>query len=73
MIEKRVTLGLVLALLIQSASALTWAGGAAQRIEALEVQVASSRPVGERLARVEAELEALRAQLSRIEDKIDQL
>jgi hypothetical protein len=39
----------------------------------LEERVAVARPVAERLARVETELEAMRTQLDRIEDKVGRL
>lgn len=73
MIERKVTAAFVLALAIQSGGALIWAGAAAQRIEVLETHAEEARPVYERLARVEAELEAVRAQLDRIEDKVERL
>lgn len=73
MIERKVTAAFVLALAIQSGGALIWAGAAAQRIEVLEAHAEEARPVYERLARVEAELEAVRAQLDRIEDKVERL
>ena len=73
MIEKKITMGVVLAIVIQTGSALIWAGAAAQKIEALEEQVLQTRPVYERLARVETELEAVRAQLDRIENKVERL
>ena len=43
---------------------------AAERLNSLERHAQEQRPVSERLARVEAELDAVRAQLDRIEDKI---
>lgn len=73
MIERKFTAGVILALVVQAAGALLWAGAAAERISALEVQVETGRPVAERLARLEAELDAVRAQLARIENKVDQL
>ncbi|MEO0550175.1 MAG: hypothetical protein AAFZ91_09655 [Pseudomonadota bacterium] len=73
MIERKVTAAFVLAVAIQSGGALIWAGAAAQRIQVLEAQAEEARPVYERLARVEAELEAVRAQLDRIEDKVERL
>lgn len=73
MIERKLTAAFLLALAVQTGGALLWAGAAAQRIEVLEQKVELARPVGERLARVEAELEAVRAQLDRIENKVDGL
>lgn len=73
MIERKLTAAFVLALAVQTGGALIWAGAAAQRIEVLEAQAEEARPVYERLARVEAELEAVRAQLDRIENKVERL
>ena len=73
MIERKVTAAVLLALAIQTGGALVWAGAAAERISVLETTVSAARPVAERLARVEAELEAVRAQLDRIEDKVGRL
>ena len=73
MVERKLTAGVLLALAVQTGGALVWAGAAAQRIEILEARVERARPVGERLARVEVELEAVRAQLDRIEKKVDGL
>ena len=73
MIERKLTAAFLLALAVQTGGALLWAGAAAQRIEVLEARVERGVPVYERLARVEAELEAVRAQLDRIENKVDGL
>ncbi len=73
MIERKVTLALLLAVAIQTGGALMWAGAAAERISVLEQSAEQARPVAERLARVEAELEAMRAQLDRIENKVERL
>ena len=73
MMERKLTAAFVLTLLVQTGGALIWAGAAAERIEVLEERVALNRPVAERLARVEAELEAVRAQLDRIENKVERL
>lgn len=73
MIERKIGATFLLALAVQTGGALLWAGAAAERIEVLEERVAMARPVYERLARVETELEAMRAQLDRIEDKVQKL
>ena len=69
--ERKVTFGLVFAIAVQIAGTLVWAGAAAERLEALERTAVETRPVGERLVRVEAELEAVRAQLTRIETRLE--
>lgn len=71
MIERKLTAGFLLAIAIQTGGALVWAGAAAQRISALEHRAELSRPIGERLARVEAELGAMKAQLDRIEMRLE--
>ncbi|MBA4227714.1 MAG: hypothetical protein C0456_13890 [Hyphomonas sp.] len=70
-IEGKVTIALVLAILLQGAGVMFWAGAAAERISALETAAATSRPVAERLARLEAEVTAVRAQLDRIERTLE--
>lgn len=71
MIERKLTAGFILALAIQTGGALIWAGAAAERLEALEKRADLARPVGERLARLEAKLDAIDAQLDRIESRLE--
>lgn len=63
----KVTMGFLLALIVQTGSALLWAGAAAERLNTLEKELIVSRHVSERLARVEVEIDAVRHQLNRIE------
>lgn len=72
MMDRKFSFAVISAVAIQAASTLLWAGAAAERIDALEWQMADQRPVAERLARLEAQLEAVQAQLDRIEAKVDQ-
>lgn len=69
--DRRLTIGVVLAVAVQSAGVLLWAGAAAERVSTLEERVRDAQPVAERLARVEAELGAMRMQLDRIERKLE--
>lgn len=71
MIERKITAGFILALALQTGGALVWAGAAAERISMLEQRADIARPVAERLARVEAHLEAIENQLDRIEARLD--
>ncbi len=71
MIERKLTAGFILALAIQTGGVLIWAGAAAERLEALEKRADLARPVGERLARLEAKLDAIDAQLDRIESRLE--
>jgi hypothetical protein len=69
--DPKIGWALVLAVFLESAAALMWAGRAAERITGVERELTTLERVGERLARVEAELVAARSQLARIEEKVD--
>lgn len=69
--EVRVTVALGAAIVIQSALALLWAGGAVERIDQLERRVDASGEIIERTARLEEQVAGARASLARIEAKID--
>lgn len=71
MIERKITAGFILTLALQTGGALVWAGAAAERISMLEQRADIARPVAERLARVEAHLEAIENQLDRIEARLE--
>ena len=71
MIERKITAGFILTLALQTGGALVWAGAAAERISVLEQRADIARPVAERLARVEAHLEAIENQLDRIEARLE--
>ncbi|WP_370373643.1 hypothetical protein [Henriciella pelagia] len=73
MIERKITAALVFAIAVQTGGALVWAGAAAQRISTLEDRVDLAHPIAERLARVEAELGAVRDQLDRIESRLERI
>ena len=70
-IEKKVTISLIMAILIQTGGALVWAGAAAERISNVETELDDRKSVSERLVRVEAQLEDVRAQLGRIERRME--
>jgi hypothetical protein len=70
-IEKKVTVGLIVAILVQTGGALVWAGAAAERISTVETELADRKMVSERLARVEAVLDGARGQLDRIERRME--
>ena len=67
----KIPLALILALAVQFAAVLLWTGRAAARIDALEAQLGAQAPVAERLARLEAQGEAMRGSLERIEARLD--
>ena len=70
-IDRQVTPAVILALMIQTGAALLWAGGAAERIAAVERRMDRQAGVNERLARLEANADANRLSLERIEAKLD--
>ena len=69
--ERRLPIGLITALLVQTIGGLVWAGGAAARIGTLEQRVDEQRLVAERLARLEAQGEGVRVALERIERRME--
>lgn len=69
--DRTITFGLVLAVLVQTAGALLWAGAAEARLSQLEIQAAADLPVAERLARLEEQMIGARQSLGRIERRLD--
>ncbi len=70
-VDRSVSAAVVFAFAVQTGGALLWAGGAAERIATLERRLDRQSGVAERLARLEAEAEASRASLGRIEALLD--
>ncbi|MEZ5937555.1 MAG: hypothetical protein R3C52_04975 [Hyphomonadaceae bacterium] len=70
LIEKKLTLAVVLAVVMESAGVLIWAGAASERLKEVEVRLASQAQMAERLARVEVHLQLQSQQLDRIEEAL---
>lgn len=70
-IDPRVTYALILALFLETAGGLIWAGRAAARLDEVERAVATQPEVAERLARLEEQVAEARRALTRIERKLD--
>ncbi len=70
--RRRIPSALIAVLAAQTLGGLVWAGGAAARISALEERVGEQRLVAERLARLEAQGEAVRASVARIERRLEE-
>lgn len=68
---RKFPVALIAALAVQTVGGLVWAGGAAARIATLEQRVDEQRLVAERLARLEAQGEAVRAAVERIERQLE--
>ncbi|MGJ8561085.1 MAG: hypothetical protein ACSHX3_12685 [Litorimonas sp.] len=66
-LERTVTLGLIMTLVIQTAAGLIWVGAADARLTELEREVESRWGISERLARLEGETAMMRGSLQRIE------
>jgi hypothetical protein len=71
-IDPRITFALILALFLETAGGLMWAGRAAARLEEVERAVATQPEVAERLARLEEQVADARRALTRIERRLDQ-
>ncbi len=71
-LDRQVSVAVIFAFLVQTGGALLWAGGAAERIAAIERRMDKQSGVAERLARLEAQADASRMSLARIEAKLDE-
>lgn len=71
-IDPRITLALILALFLETAGGLIWAGRAAARLDVVERAVATEPEVAERLARLEEQVSDARRSLARIEARLDE-
>ena len=71
-LDRSITLGVILALTLQTAGALMWTGAANERLDQLEIRADATAPVAERLARLEAHAAYSRAALERIERRLEQ-
>lgn len=69
--DPRVTYALILALFLETAGGLIWAGRAAARLEEVERAVATQPEVAERLARLEEQVTDARRSLARIEQRLE--
>lgn len=71
MIDRKITLGLILALIVESAGVFAWAGAAEERLREVEVRAGGQSAMAERLVRVEVQVDLAVAQLTRIERKLE--
>lgn len=69
--DPRITYALILALFLETAGGLIWAGRAAARLEEVERAVATQPEVADRLARLEEQLGEARRALARIEQRLE--
>lgn len=69
----KITVAVSVALIVQSALGLIWAGSAAERITQLERRTDARNQLIERTARLEEQVITMRATLERIEGKLDKV
>ncbi len=70
-LDRQVSAALLVAVALQAAAALLWAGKASARIDEMQRRLEAQAPVAERLARLEAQAEASRQSLVRIEARLE--
>lgn len=70
-LDRQVSVGLIVAVVLQAAAALMWAGRASARLDDMQRRLDTQAPVAERLARLEEQAGATRAALDRIEAKLE--
>ena len=70
-IDRKISFGVLVAITVQFGAILLWAGGAAERLSALEQAQHAARSEPVRLARLETKLEHIDAQLDRIEQRLE--
>ena len=70
-LDRQVSAAVLVALFVQAAAALLWAGKASARIDDMQRRLEAQAPVAERLARLEAQADATRQSLARIEARLE--
>lgn len=70
-LDRQISVALIVAVALQAAAALMWAGRASARIEEMQSRLDTQAPVAERLARLEEQAVAVRASLARIESRLE--
>ena len=70
-LDRQVSAAVLVAVALQAGTALLWAGKASARIDDMQRRLEAQAPVAERLARLEAQAEATRQSLVRIEAKLE--
>ena len=70
-LDRRLSVGVIVTLTLQTASALMWAGAAEARINTLESRLSQTPHVSERLARLEEKVDLTRETVVRIEQRLD--
>ena len=70
-LDRQISVALIVAVALQAAAALMWAGRASARIDEMHKRLDTQVPVAERLARLEEQATAARSALARIESRLE--
>jgi hypothetical protein len=70
-LDRQISAAVLVAVALQAVAALLWAGKASARIDDMQRRLEAQAPVAERLARLEAQAEASRQSLVRIEARLE--
>lgn len=70
-LQRQISVGVLMALLVQTSGALIWFGQVGTRIDQLERQSVRQVDLAERLAGLEAEMRLVRESLVRIERRME--
>jgi len=69
-LDRTISLGLLITMLVQMAGGLVWAGSAAARLTTLEAEMDSNDAISERLARLEGLTSQMAQSVSHIEREL---
>jgi hypothetical protein len=72
-LDRQISAAVLVAVVLQAAAALMWAGRASARIDDMQRRLDAQAPVAERLARLEEQAGGARAALDRIEAKLERV
>jgi hypothetical protein len=72
-LDRQVSAAVLVAVALQAATALMWAGRASARIDEMQRRLEAQAPVAERLARLEEQATASRQSLARIEARLERV
>ena len=72
-LDKRIPLALILAILLQTGGALWWAASISQRVLVLEQSRLTAGDLPGRIIKVETQLESVNSTVQRVEDKLDRV
>ena len=70
-LDRQVSAAVLVAVALQAAAVLLWAGKASARIDDMQRRLEAQAPVAERLARLEEQATASRQSLARIEARLE--